>query len=114
MEIENHILSLTMEFERQNIIITEWEAEKAKNAGDRRWKRKQDRKRRDKNKQVGSAKKGKAGHKKKKSMSAVLKDSIKSTKSTNEEDSMDRNLPKIVIQPSLSDNDEDHEGTEKS
>ena len=25
-----------MEFERQNIVITEWEAEKAKNAGDRK------------------------------------------------------------------------------
>ena len=37
MEIENHILSLTMEFEKQNIIISEWEAEKAKNAGDRKW-----------------------------------------------------------------------------
>ena len=49
MEIDNHILSLSMEFEKQNIIITEWETEKAK--------RKHDRKRmnvkRGKNKKVG-------------------------------------------------------------
>jgi hypothetical protein len=32
MEIDNHILGLTMEFERQNIIVTEWEMEKAKSA----------------------------------------------------------------------------------
>ena len=30
MEIDNHILGLSMEFERQNIIVTEWEMEKAK------------------------------------------------------------------------------------
>ena len=30
MEIDSHILSLSMEFEKQNIIITEWETEKAK------------------------------------------------------------------------------------
>ena len=37
MEIDTHILSLTMEFERQNIIITEWETEKAKNSRDKKW-----------------------------------------------------------------------------
>ena len=35
MEIDNHILSLTMEFERFNIIINEHEMNKAKNAHDR-------------------------------------------------------------------------------
>ena len=35
MEIDNHILSLSMEFEKQNIIVTEWETEKAKNKSDR-------------------------------------------------------------------------------
>ena len=39
MEIDTHILSLTMEFERQNIIITEWETERAKNARDKKWKK---------------------------------------------------------------------------
>ena len=34
MEIDSHILSLSMEFEKQNIIITEWETEKAKNKSD--------------------------------------------------------------------------------
>lgn len=41
MEIDNHILSLSMEFERQNIIINEYETEKAKNSHDRAWKKKQ-------------------------------------------------------------------------
>ena len=35
MEIDSHILSLSMEFEKQNIIITEWETEKAKNKSDK-------------------------------------------------------------------------------
>ena len=35
MEIDNHILALSMEFEKQNIIVTEWETEKAKNRSDR-------------------------------------------------------------------------------
>ena len=35
MEIDNHILSLSMEFERQNIIINEYETNKAKHAHDR-------------------------------------------------------------------------------
>ena len=35
MEIDNHILSLSMEFEKQNIIVTEWETEKAKSKSDR-------------------------------------------------------------------------------
>lgn len=43
MEIDTHILSLTMEFERQNIIITEWETERAKNARDKKWKKKNSR-----------------------------------------------------------------------
>ena len=30
MEIDNHILGLTMEFERQNMIVTQWEMDKAK------------------------------------------------------------------------------------
>ena len=34
MEIDSHILSLSMEFEKQNIIITEWETEKAKSKSD--------------------------------------------------------------------------------
>ena len=39
MEIDNHILSLSMEFERQNIIINEHETNKAKSAHDRAYKR---------------------------------------------------------------------------
>ena len=35
MEIDNHILCLSMEFEKQNIIVTEWETEKAKLKSDR-------------------------------------------------------------------------------
>ena len=34
MEIDSHILGLSMEFEKQNIIITEWETERAKNKSD--------------------------------------------------------------------------------
>ena len=34
MEIDSHILGLSMEFEKQNIIITEWETEKAKSRSD--------------------------------------------------------------------------------
>ena len=40
MEIDTHILSLTMEFERQNIVITEWETERAKNARDKKLRKK--------------------------------------------------------------------------
>ena len=113
MEIENHILSLTMEFERQNIIITEWEAEKAKKAGDRKWYRKQERKHIN-NKQGGLPKKGREKRKKRKDpqnkpMSAVSNKSD-SSKSKEENDQLSKRLPKIVIQPSLSDNDEDNEG----
>ena len=36
MEIDNHLLSLSMEFEKQNIVITEWETEKAKRRHDRK------------------------------------------------------------------------------
>ena len=39
MEIDNHILSLSMEFERQNIIINEYETQKAKNIHDRKWRK---------------------------------------------------------------------------
>ena len=39
MEIDNHILSLSMEFERQNIIINEYETQKAKNMHDRKWRK---------------------------------------------------------------------------
>lgn len=39
MEIDNHILSLSMEFERQNIIINEYETQKAKNLHDRKWRK---------------------------------------------------------------------------
>ena len=39
MEIDNHILSLSMEFERQNIIINEYETQKAKNVHDRNWRK---------------------------------------------------------------------------
>ena len=39
MEIDNHILSLSMEFERQNIIINEYETMKAKNTHDRTWRK---------------------------------------------------------------------------
>ena len=34
MEIDSHILGLSMEFEKQNIIITEWETERAKTKSD--------------------------------------------------------------------------------
>ena len=40
MEIDNHILSLSMEFERYNIIINEHEMHKAKNIHDRSYGRK--------------------------------------------------------------------------
>ena len=112
MEIENHILSLTMEFEKQNIIISEWEAEKAKNAGDRKWHRKQQRKLKgDKD----LYKKNKVKHKKKKNnenkpSSASSTNSIL-LQSNGQIDELSKKLPKIVIQPSLSDNDEENEGT---
>jgi len=43
MEIDNHILSLSMEFEKQNIIVTEWETEKAKNKSDRLYEKRKKR-----------------------------------------------------------------------
>ena len=112
MEIENHILSLTMEFEKQNIIISEWEAEKAKNAGDRKWHRKQQRK------QEGTkTKKNRMKRKKKKDMdgkplsagstNSNLLESSNGDQSKDAQESKD--VPKIVIQPSMSDNDEDNE-----
>ena len=39
MEIDNHILGLSMEFERQNIIINQYETEKAKHIHDRNWRK---------------------------------------------------------------------------
>ena len=39
MEIDSHILGLSMEFEKQNIIITEWETEKAKSRSDNIYER---------------------------------------------------------------------------
>ena len=39
MEIGNHILGLSMEFERQNIIINQYETEKAKHIHDRNWRK---------------------------------------------------------------------------
>ena len=33
MEIDNNILALSMEFERQNLVVTEWETEKARRRG---------------------------------------------------------------------------------
>jgi len=30
MEIDNHILSLSMEFEKQTLVISEWESQKSK------------------------------------------------------------------------------------
>ena len=112
MEIENHILSLTMEFEKQNIIISEWEAEKAKNAGDRKWHRKQQRK------QEGTTtKKNRMKRKKKKdtdgkplsagSTNSNLLESSNGDQIENTPENHD--VPKIVIQPSLSDNDEENE-----
>ena len=47
MEIDSHILGLSMEFEKQNIIITEWETERAKTRSDQVYiKRKKRRSRR--------------------------------------------------------------------
>ena len=102
MEIENHILSLTMEFEKQNIIISEWEAEKAKNAGDRKWHRKQQRK------QEGTkTKKDRMKRKKKKDMdgkplsagstNSNLLESSNGDQSKDAQENQD--VPKIVIQP---------------
>merc|ERR1712227_857441 len=39
MEIDSHILGLSMEFEKQNIIITEWETERAKTKSDQIYQR---------------------------------------------------------------------------
>ena len=117
MEIENHILSLTMEFERQNIIITQWEAEKAKNAGDRKWYRKQERKH-VRSKQGELQKKKSEKRKKKqdhedKSMSAVSRNSSSSKSKAENGFLLNKSLPKIVIQPSLSDNDDESEGKKR-
>merc|ERR1719150_3330362 len=49
MEVDNHILGLTMEFERQNMIVTQWEMDKAKSKSDRLHEK--GRKRRSKKKQ---------------------------------------------------------------
>ena len=114
MEIENHILSLTMEFEKQNIIISEWEAEKAKNAGDRKWHRKQQRKQ-----EGNQTKKNRMKRKKKKdivgkpfsagSSNSNLLEPSNENKTTDDKENKD--VPKIVIQPSLSDNDEEIEAS---
>ncbi len=40
MDIDNHILSLSMEFEKQNIIISEWEAKKSKIMIDKKFEKK--------------------------------------------------------------------------
>ena len=48
MEIDSHILGLSMEFEKQNIIITEWETDRARNRSEviyQRRKKKRSRKR---------------------------------------------------------------------
>ena len=114
MEIENHILSLTMEFEKQNIIISEWEAEKAKKAGDRKWHRKQQRKQ-EENKQNARPQRNRIKRKKKKDkenqpLSAGL---TQLNVNGDEKDELSQHVPKIVIQPSISDNDDENEGTRK-
>ena len=48
MKIDNHLLGLSMEFEKNNIIINEWEAEKAKQRHDQRGGKSKDRKRKKK------------------------------------------------------------------
>ena len=110
MEIENHILSLTMEFEKQNIIISEWEAEKAKKAGDRKWHRKQQRKQ-EENKQNGRSQRNRIKRKKKKEkVNEPSSAGLPNSKGAQNEE-LSHHVPKIVIQPSLSDNDEEGEGT---
>ena len=110
MEIENHILSLTMEFEKQNIIISEWEAEKAKKAGDRKWHRKQQRKQ-EVNKQNGRSQRNRIKRKKKKDKDNHSSSAGLTNSKGAEKDEISQHVPKIVIQPSLSDNDEEGEGT---
>ena len=39
MKIDNHILSLSMEFEKNNILINEWETQKAKLKHDKKYQR---------------------------------------------------------------------------
>ena len=112
MEIENHILSLTMEFEKQNIIISEWEAEKAKNAGDRKWQRKQQR-RQEKNKKETEylvnriKRKSKRDNEGKPSSGDSKNSHFQETKSGLNGEIAD--IPKIVIQPSISDNEDDND-----
>ena len=110
MEIENHILSLTMEFEKQNIIISEWEAEKAKKAGDRKWHRKQQRKQ-EENKQNGRSQRNRIKRKNKKDKDNHPSSAGLANSNGDGKDKLNQHVPKIVIQPSLSDNDEDGEGT---
>ena len=116
MEIENHILSLTMEFEKQNIIISEWEAEKAKNAGDRKWQRKQQR-RQEKNKKETEylvnriKRKTKRENEGKPSSGDSSSSHSQQTKSALNGGIAD--IPKIVIQPSISDNEDDNDDIDK-
>ena len=112
MEIENHILSLTMEFEKQNIIISEWEAEKAKNAGDRKWQRKQQR-RQEKNKKETEYLVNRI--KRKTKLENESKPSSGDSKSSHSQETKSAlnggiaDIPKIVIQPSISDNEDDND-----
>lgn len=39
MDVDGHIMTLSVELERHNLIITEWEAEKAMTINDRKWPR---------------------------------------------------------------------------
>ena len=116
MEIENHILSLTMEFEKQNIIISEWEAEKAKNAGDRKWQRKQQR-RQEKNKKETEylvnrlKRKTKRDNEGKPSSGDSRSSHLQETTSGLNGEITD--IPKIVIQPSISDNEDDNDDIDK-
>ena len=116
MEIENHILSLTMEFEKQNIIISEWEAEKAKNAGDRKWQRKQQR-RQEKNKKETEYLVNRLKRKTKRDNEG--KPSSGDSRSSHLQETTSglngeiANIPKIVIQPSISDNEDENEDIEK-
>lgn len=52
MEIDNHILSLSMEFEKQNIIVNEWETEKAKTKSDRIYERRKKKRTKKKNPKI--------------------------------------------------------------
>ena len=116
MEIENHILSLTMEFEKQNIIISEWEAEKAKNAGDRKWQRKQQR-RQEKNKKETEYLVNRIKRKTKRENEG--KPSSGDSNSSHSQQTQSAlnggiaDIPKIVIQPSISDNEDDNDDIDK-